>query len=249
MKLILLIILFFIAGTGIFQPVSTQPECLMIEDFQKYNGKPFPDWSFREDYSEASAIYSIIEENGKKFLRGSTVHANYLVQLAKQVNQHDETNPNSICWDIHSFPCISWEWRVNIIPDGGNENDERTNDSAASIYVVFQKRKGAFGGWKYQPANWLKYVWSSTLPVGTVISRKFSKFGISLYDGRYIVVASGNKNLGKWITFRRNVLADYEAYFGEKPRFNPIVVGILTDSNSTGTKAESDYDNITASAL
>jgi len=243
-----IVILFSAICSNIFQPeiLSSGPAFIVLEDFQKYGGNPFSDWSFRESYGKAASVYSIVEEKGKKFLRGSTVNSNKSVQLGKQVNENNLIGKNKISWDIYSYPCISWDWRVRVIPKGGNETLTKTNDSAASIYVVFQKVRVPFAGWQYQPANWIKYIWSSTLPVGTVISRKFSRFGLSLYEGKYIVVASGKKDLGKWITFKRNVLADYQTYFGAKPAFNPIVIGILTDSNATESQAEADYDNIRA---
>lgn len=228
--------------------IVSKPEIIVLEDFQKYGKTPFPDWTYVDPSYEAEAIYSIVEENGAKFLRGSTADKSYFVQIGKQVNQNNHAEKNNAKWDINSFPYISWDWRVRILPAGGNESNDDYNDSAASIYVIFQRTRIPFAGWQKQPANWIKYVWSSTLPVGTVVRKKITRFGICLYDGRYVVVASGGKNLGKWITFKRNVLADYRSYFGENPAFNPIEIGILTDSNTTHTKAEADYDNIMISS-
>ncbi|HNX23269.1 MAG TPA: DUF3047 domain-containing protein [Spirochaetota bacterium] len=237
---LIIIFLFTIISSWIFRPETllSGPDFIMLEDFQKYSGNPFSEWSSREDIKKAYPVYKIIEENGNKFLRASTVNANNSVQLGK----------SNIRWDLYSYPYISWDWRVRIIPKGGNEYPGNPNDSAAAIYVVFQTGRVPFAGWQYQPANWIKYVWSSTLPVGTVVSRKISKFGVNLYEGKYIVVASGKKDLGKWITFKRNVIADYEKNFGKKPAYKALVIGILTDSNSTKSQAEADYDNIKASS-
>lgn len=240
------LILFALIVSCVFIPgnLHSGADYLMLEDFQKYGGNPFSDWQYRKEYSKAASVYSIIEENGRKFLRASTQRGSSMVQIGKQVNENNLLSKNKISWDIYTYPNLNWEWRVRTIPSGGNENQDRKNDSAASIYVVFQKVRVPFAGWQYQPANWIKYVWSSTLPVGTVITRKFSRFGMSLYEGKYIVVASGQKDLGKWTAFKRNVLADYRTHFGGNPSFHPIVIGILTDSNSTKSNAEADYDNI-----
>lgn len=94
--------------------------------------------------------------------------------------------------------------------------------------------------------NWIKYVWSSTLPVGTVIPRKKVQSGVILYDARYIVVASGGKDLGKWMSFKRDVISDYKKHFGKAPSANPVMVAILTDSDKTGSSAVADYANIAA---
>ncbi len=242
-------ILFSMISVYLFQSerVFSQSDFIMLEDFQKYNGNPFSDWSFQKEYEKAASIYSIVEENGNKYLRASTLKTNSMVQLGKEINKNKLVGKNKVNWNIYSYPFISWDWRVHIIPAGANENDNDLNDSAASIYVVFQKSRVPFTNWQKQPANWIKYVWSSTLPVGTVVSKKVTKMGVFLYEGKTIVVATGKKDLGKWITFKRNVLADYQTHFGGNPSFNPSVIGILTDSNSTGSKAEADYDNIKAS--
>ena len=244
--LLLMLIFWLIIITGTYYPetILSGPDYIVLEDFQKYGSTPFPDWSYIDPSYEAEAIYSIIEENGTKFLRGSTVKKSYMVQIGKQVNQNRLAGQNKVSWDIYSFPFISWDWRVRILPAGGNESNDDYNDSAASLYVIFQRSRIPFASWQKQPANWIKYVWSSTLPVGTVVRKKVTRFGVCLYDGRYVVVASGEKNLGKWITFKRNVLADYRSYFGGNPAFNPIEIAIITDSNTTHTKAEADYDNI-----
>ncbi len=243
-------VLISMLGACLFQPKSALPQSdfIMLEDFQKYNGNPFSDWSFEKEYYKAASIYTIVEENGEKYLRASTFKVNSMVQLGKQVNKNKLVGKNKVNWNIYTHPNISWDWRVKVIPADANERLDDMNDSAASIYVVFQKSRVPFANWQKQPANWIKYVWSSTLPVGTVVSKKVTKMGVFLYEGKTIVVAAGKKDLGKWLTFKRNVLADYQTHFGGNPSFQPSVIGILTDSNSTGSKAEADYDNIKASS-
>jgi hypothetical protein len=238
-KTIILISLFVAAlffGLSQSKDLFSQSDYIIIEDFQKYSGNPFSVWKSREDIKQATPVYKIIEENGKKFMRASTVNVNNSIQIGK----------GDIKWDIKTYPYLSWEWRVRILPDGGNENNDKTRDSAAGLYVIYQTKSIPFVGWQYQPANWIKYVWSTTLPVGTVISRKISKAGFNL-EGRYVVVASGKKDLDNWITFKRSVVDDYQKYFGSKPPYKSMMIGILTDSDDTKSKAEADYGVIKAS--
>ena len=222
---------------GLPQPkdLFSQSDVVIIEDFQQYSGNPFSVWRSRDDIKLALPVYKIMEESGKKFMRASTVEINNSIQIGK----------GPLKWDIKTHPYLSWEWRVRVIPEGGDESNSDSTDSAAGMYVVYQRISIPFLSWQYQPAHWIKYVWSSTLPVGTVVSRNFSKFGFNL-DGRYVVVGSGKKDLGKWITFKRNVIDDYEKYFGSKPPYKAMVLGILTDSNNLNTKAEADYGVIKA---
>jgi hypothetical protein len=57
------------------------------------------------------------------------------------------------------------------------------------------------------------------------------------------VVESGTDGLGKWRTFERNIVEDFERAYGEKPG-RLIGVGILTDSDYTGETVETWYGDI-----
>ena len=234
------IFLIIIAGTG-YKSVYPDQDTVVIEDFNKSGAEFFSQWENRDSSDNPSSEYYIDSEGDKKFLRATTQNNyNLSIQIGKLVN----AGKSSPAWYIYNYPVMSWEWRAHILPDSGNELKRDKNDSGAGLYVLFQRKKIPFAGWKYQPVNWIKYVWSTTLPVGTVIPRKKEKAGVILYEGRCIVVASGKNDLGKWLLFRRNVLADYIRYFGQKPLYNPIMVAILTDSNSTKSRAVADYANI-----
>lgn len=58
-----------------------------------------------------------------------------------------------------------------------------------------------------------------------------------------VAVESGNENIGKWVTERRNVYEDFKMYFGEE---SPQVGGIavMTDTDNTGESAIAYYDDI-----
>jgi len=244
-NIILLLIIIVITFSGNRHSLNSADDYLIIEDFEKYNSYPFAEWKHK-DVHDSYLIYSLIKENNNKFLRASSLIIDTSAQLVKEVNYNRLTGKSQINWDINKYPYLSWQWRVHLIPEEGNESVPDTNDSAAGIYVIFQKRIIPYAGWKYQPVNWIKYVWSSTLPVGTFITREYSKAGISLYTGKYFIVASGKKDVGRWITFKRNVFEDYEKFFKAKPKYNPILIGILTDANNTKSKVKADYDNIIA---
>ncbi|HPS58323.1 MAG TPA: DUF3047 domain-containing protein [Spirochaetota bacterium] len=216
---------------------------LMLEDFQGYGSSPFPAWESTKPYDQVARIYSVLVEGDRKFLRASTLELNKMIQIGRPIKKIKFTGPDNY-WDIYKYPCIQWDWRVHTIPKGADERIGNVNDSAASIYVVFPRKNLPVLDWENQPADWFKYVWSSTLPVGTVVQKHVKKYGVTLYKGKTIVVASGSSNLKKWVTFKRNVLADYRTYFGKEPKYHPSVIGILTDSNSTKSSAMADYDNI-----
>ncbi len=237
---------FLLLAVIIFSGPLTGSDYIMLENFDSYRSTPFSQWKFRGKYSHAQAVYSIRKEGYRKFLHAGTGARSKSVWLGKLVNENNIIGKNKTSWDIKKYPMLSWDWRVQSIPEKGNERIRKKNDSAAGIYVIFQIKQVPFVGWQNQPAHWIKYVWSTTLPVGTVVERKSSKLGVSIFEGRYVVVASGKKGFNRWRTFRRNVLKDYIRFFGKTPKFNPIAIGILTDSNSTDSVSSADYDNIKA---
>jgi hypothetical protein len=202
---------------------------IIIEDFKN---NLFDTWLIRDaSKRQASRKYKIKREKNKQFLRASSYNTS--IQIAKKVK-----------WDINSYPILTWQWRVHRLPRGANEARRGRNDSAAAIYVLFQRKQIPYLSWRYQPVNVIKYIWSSTLPVGRVVEKKKVTFGTIIYEGRFIVLESGNKKIGKWISEKRNVLKDYRRVFGKTPTYNPILIAILTDSNNTKSSAIADYDNI-----
>jgi hypothetical protein len=58
-----------------------------------------------------------------------------------------------------------------------------------------------------------------------------------------IVAESGPRQLGQWVTIRRNVVEDFRRAFGEDP---PRVSGvaIATDTDNTGESAVAWYGDI-----
>jgi hypothetical protein len=176
-------------------------------------GKPPPGWVSRN--GNIGDVYTVQEEGGRKFLhadaRGTAVQIGFESQ-----------------WSLKEHPFLEWQWRALILPDKGDEMKKATNDSVLGLYVVFGR----------QPfIKTVKYVWSTTLPIGLSLESPFSS------RTRMIVLESGDALLGKWVSERRDVLADYRHLFGGDP---PVVRGIaiLTDADNTASRASGDYGDI-----
>lgn len=139
-------------------------------------------------------------------------------------------------WKLSERPILSWRWRVNEIPPGADERYTETNDTPASVAVVYGTR------FPFTPIV-IRWVWSSTLPVGAVAYR----------PGRgrpyIIVVGSGSDRLGEWVTVERNLVEDYRAIFGKEPPNEPKGIQLSTDANRTeGAASDADYDDFRALA-
>ncbi len=214
-------------------------EVLLFDDFSSSTTGEFPSgWGWRQDrdYGDVEKArednvdifrYVTQEEEGNKFLHIRDEH-----RPGHSVSVYIEAKRYG--WRIEDFPILSWRWRVTAIPPGADERYTDTNDSPASVSVVYGRK------FPFIPIT-IKYVWSSTLPVGAVAYR----------PGRgrpyTIVLGSGTERLGEWITIERNVFEDYVTIFGKDPPDRPEVVYISSDANRTpGGVAEADYDDFKA---
>lgn len=167
-------------------------------------------WPFQRD--DAATVYRVAEEGGARYIKAFDDH-----DASKQIF----LNFN---WQIENAPVLSWRWRALTLPEGAKESDDNLNDSACGVYVVVGKYDG----------HAMKYVWSSSLPAGTVVSRREGKLKIKVLD-------SGMKNKGKWVAHKTNVVEDYKALFGGDLKKNPSGIALLTDGNAVHKPAGCDY--------
>ncbi|RYF16689.1 MAG: DUF3047 domain-containing protein [Comamonadaceae bacterium] len=84
------------------------------------------------------------------------------------------------------------------------------------------------------PYATLMYVWCNERPPGTVIrSPRTDRV-------RKLVVESGPARLGTWLDYERDVRADFQRVFGEKPGAL-VGVAIMTDSDNTRSRTQAWY--------
>lgn len=161
-------------------------------------------------------VYRVKEDGGNKYLAADD-SKDYSVQIFK-----------GPAWMVPDYPIVSWRWRAQALPKGANESNGATNDSACGVYIMFSQFK-QYG---------LKYVWSSTLPAGTITPKVPGK----MY---FVVLDSGAGNLGKWRSHTVNVAEDYQKAFGQPlPKDSQSQgIGILTDGNATHSRGACDYDD------
>jgi len=133
--------------------------------------------------------------------------------------------------DLTQTPYLHWSWKI------GNRlgrNDERTRDGddyPARVYVVFS---GGLFFWRTRAIN---YVWSSNQPVGSVWPNAFTG------NAGMVAVESGSTGIGKWVSERRDIRADYRNLFGKEPD-SADAVALMTDTDNTGLSATAWYGDI-----
>ncbi|MDT8340328.1 MAG: DUF3047 domain-containing protein [Longimicrobiales bacterium] len=196
---------------------------VVLEDFEDDEVDSLPrGWTWRDGDNNKNKPYRVKDENGNRYLEATDEGESVI--LGREIS-----------WNLNEFPYISFRVRVNRIPVGGNERDDDKVDSAAGLYFTLNKRLlGTI------PQS-IKYVWSSTLPVGVAVQRD----GI----GRpwQVVFGTGEEGLGEWRTYTFDLRQAFRDTFGGNPPKATVGLGILSDANSVSEgQAYADYDDIRA---
>ncbi|MFV2007134.1 MAG: DUF3047 domain-containing protein [Longimicrobiales bacterium] len=197
-------------------------DSVVLADFEgDVEGELPRGWTWRDGDKDKNKPYRVKLEGENRYLEATDEGESVILG-------------HEIKWNLDEFPYISFRVRVNQIPEGGDERDNKKVDSAAGIYITYRKK---FFGTIPESA---KYVWSSTLPIGSAVRRE----GI----GRpwQIVFGSGEDGLGEWRTYVFDLRQAYTDTFGGTAPSKSIGVGVLSDANSLKLKAYADYDDIRA---
>lgn len=201
---------------------------IVVDNFEENSPGTFPDgWVFVESdkkvksYEESKdpgEIVKVMEENGDRFVR--------LITRGKAL-RYSKRNGVDFEWNLNERPRLKWRWRALTLPEGASEKDK--NDTGGAVYVTFGE------DWLGRPKS-IKYTYSSSLPVGTVVS-----FG----PLKVIVVDSGAEpRQGEWQPVQRNVVNDYRQVFSGDPPDEPVSITIWSDSDTTGDEAKVDIDDL-----
>lgn len=195
--------------------VSAQGNRYLVEDWSKapvgHKGVP-PGWK-SQNWGSPKYDFEIVNDGSNRVLR--------------MLSEGDSSTINKeIKVDCKDFPVLQWSWKVVTLPKGADARKKETDDQAAEIYVTFPRFPAAVR------SRVIGYIWDTTAPAGT--TTKSQKTGLVTY----IVMRSGEADLGKWLTESRNVCEDYKKIYGENPDEKMEAVSLGIDSDDTKSKAE-----------
>jgi hypothetical protein len=126
---------------------------------------------------------------------------------------------------------LEWDWIVNKLPEGSDENIKELNDSAIAIYAVL-----SFGMWRFKS---IKFVWSATDKKGLV------PLWSNEDDIRVYIVANKNDKLGVWKHESINLSKAIKDFVPEKyDSVSLIAISILSDTDTAKKKSSACIDNI-----
>lgn len=176
-------------------------------------------WLARKFTTGKQTVYEVVEEDSNFVLMGRS------------------DNSASGLWHMLSIHpgnrgTISWRWKIKkSLSDKTQERTKTGDDFAARLFVVFEPH---LLSWKTKA---ICYVWSANQPVGTQFKNPYSNSVCT------VVLQSGNKNKGKWITEERDFLADYKKRFGKSPEMI-TAVALMVDTDNSGQIAVAWFDDI-----
>ncbi len=192
------------------------PPYIVLEDFATTPLDSLPrDWHWRRKDDDKPKLYAVRETNGRRY-------------LAAQDTGHSVVLMKRFRWDPRQYPIMTWCWRADALPRGGDERYTETNDSAAGVHVIFSHN---FLGIPRQ----IKYVWSTTLAPGTFAHRK----GIA--RPWVVVLESGAEKLGQWLQAQVDLEQDHERLLSSELPQKTMGIALLTDANSTQGYAAAAY--------
>ena len=166
--------------------------------------------------------YEIVDADGAKVLKATSNDSASLLYQEKVI-------------PIKDTPWIEWTWRVENTLGPVVEHTRAGSDYPGRVTVIIQT---GFLPWDNTSVS---YVWSSSSEKGSHWESPFTDKAIM------VAVESGDENLGKWKTERRNVVEDFKTLLGlDIDQLDAYAV--MTDSDNSDTAATAYFGNISFSA-
>jgi hypothetical protein len=133
--------------------------------------------------------------------------------------------------DLEKTPYLHWSWKTDKLYSNLDERQKQGDDFVARIYIVLD---GGLFFWKTRALN---YVWSSSFTKGQAWPNPFTA------NATMFAVESGEKNLGKWLHYSRNVQEDLKKLISKEVRYIDGIA-LMTDSDNAGQQATTYYGDI-----
>ncbi len=123
-----------------------------------------------------------------------------------------------------------WCWKIDHVPTNSTDHIARSFDHTARVIIAFDTLIG--------PPRTVNYLWANQEKIGAILPHPLSS------RAQMLVLESGNERAGQWIAEERDVTADWHRMFGDKEMPAIVAVGVITDSENTGSQVKGCYRNL-----
>lgn len=232
-----------ILGVGLLTTVGAAAEEIVVGPFSSGSaGGAFPSgWRIATLPNVAATRFRMVHKHG-------------VVAVQMDAGNAAATLYRPVRIDPAKTPILRWYWRVRNLIVGADLRRKQGDDLPARLYVMFDypmerlsmldRTKlllARFVSGNLVPTAALCYVWDGKLPAGTEMWNAYTD------RVRMIVVESGSRRLGQWVTEERDVAADFRSAFGAS--LPPISgIAIAADTDQTGATVRSWFGDISFSA-
>ena len=181
-----------------------------------------PDWNVRWNevrFNSGATRYSMVRENGKPVLKADSDDSASALWLALEESVSEQTK-------------LTWRWKVTRgLTNNLKEREKGGDDYAARVLVAFDPKPFSRG------SRALCYVWASEESVGSIYESPYSSNVIT------IVLESGSRRTGDWVTETRNIREDYRRAFDTQPD-TIHAVAVMVDTDDTKSSATAWFSDI-----
>jgi hypothetical protein len=145
---------------------------------------------------------------------------------------------------------LTFDWRVERLIPGADMVQRETEDSPVRLILVFEGDRQRFTPknamlseltlsltGEPMPYATLMYVWCNQCPPESVIVNPRTD------RIRKLAVESGPGRVGAWLSYTRDIRADFEKAFGEAPG-TLLGVGLMTDTDNTRSTTRAWYGKV-----
>jgi Protein of unknown function (DUF3047) len=152
--------------------------------------------------------------------------------------------------DLAKTPQLTFSWFAESLIDGADNTEKSTEDSPLRVILSFDGDKDKLSAKEQRfheraklltgrelPFATLMYIWENKKAVDVVITNPHTN------TIKKVVVSSGVKDLKKWMTFKRNIIADYTVAFGTPPG-KLTGIALMSDTDNTSTNVTAYYGDL-----
>ena len=167
-----------------------------------------------------------------------------------RVNNRNKLKANAQASASMRLNGLSFSWQIQKLIADADMSQRESEDSPVRLVLAFDGDRSQFSAknamlselshavsGRPMPYATLMYVWCNHRPVNSVIHNPRTD------RIRKIVIESGPQRVNQFISYERNIRADYEKAFGEPPGAL-IGIAIMTDTDNTRSHVQAWYGPI-----